>query len=68
MTVKVFAQQFSWRFEYPDSKNLKSYELVMPVDRNITFELQSADVIHSFWIPADGPEAGSSSPASTRAS
>ena len=54
MTIKVFAQQFSWRFEYPDSKSLKSYELVMPVNRNITFELQSADVIHSFWIPAMG--------------
>ncbi len=54
MTIKVFAQQFSWRFEYPDSKNLKSYELVMPVNRNITFEMQSADVIHSFWIPAMG--------------
>jgi cytochrome c oxidase subunit II len=54
MTVRVFAQQFSWRFEYPDSKGLKSYELVIPVNRNITFELQSADVIHSFWVPAMG--------------
>ena len=54
MTVKVFAQQFSWRFEYPDSKGLKSYELVIPVNRNITFQLQSADVIHSFWVPAMG--------------
>jgi len=54
MTVKVFAQQFSWRFEYPDSKGIKSYELVIPVHRNITFKLQSADVIHSFWVPAMG--------------
>ena len=37
MTVRVFAQQFSWRFEYPDSKGVKSYELMMPVNRNITF-------------------------------
>lgn len=54
MTVKVFAQQFAWRFEYPDSKGLKTGELVLPVDRNITFELESADVIHSFWIPEMG--------------
>jgi cytochrome c oxidase subunit 2 len=54
MTIKVFAQQFSWRFEYPDSGNLKSGQLVMPVDRNITFEMNSADVIHSFWIPEMG--------------
>ena len=54
MTIKVFAQQFSWRFEYPDNEGIKSDELVLPVDRNITFELNSADVIHSFWIPAMG--------------
>ncbi len=54
LTIKVFAQQFSWRFEYPDDNGIRSYELVMPVDRGITFEMQSADVIHSFWIPAMG--------------
>ena len=54
MTIKVFAQQFAWRFSYPDEKDLKSNKLVMPVDRNITFEFESADVIHSFWIPAMG--------------
>jgi cytochrome c oxidase subunit 2 len=54
MTIKVYAQQFSWRFEYPQSNGLKSYELVMPVNRNITFQMQSADVIHSFWIPQMG--------------
>ena len=54
MTIKVFAQQFSWRFEYPDNKGVKSYELMLPINRNITFDLQSADVIHSFWIPAMG--------------
>ena len=54
MTINVFAQQFSWRFEYPDNDGLKSGELVLPVDRNITFEMESADVIHSFWIPEMG--------------
>ena len=54
LTIKVFAQQFAWRFEYPDDKGVKSYELVMPVDRGINFEMQSADVIHSFWIPEMG--------------
>ena len=54
LTIKVFAQQFAWRFEYPDNKNIKSYELVLPVDRGIKFDLQSADVIHSFWIPEMG--------------
>ena len=54
MTIKVFAQQFAWRFEYPQSNNLKSEELVLPVDRGIELEMESADVIHSFWIPEMG--------------
>jgi len=52
--VKVFAQQFAWHFEYPDNKNVKSTELVVPVHRNIRFDLSAADVIHSFWVPEWG--------------
>jgi cytochrome c oxidase subunit 2 len=54
MHVKVFAQQFAWRFEYPDDQGVKSTELVLPVDRNIRFDLEAADVIHSFWVPEFG--------------
>ena len=52
--VKVFAQQFAWRFEYPDDKDIKSTELVIPVHRNIRFDLSAADVLHSFWVPEFG--------------
>ncbi len=52
--VKVFAQQFAWHFEYPDNKDVKSTELVVPVHRNIRFDLNAADVIHSFWVPEWG--------------
>ena len=52
--VNVFAQQFAWRFEYPDDKGVKSTELVIPVHRNIRFDFASADVIHSFWVPEFG--------------
>jgi cytochrome c oxidase subunit 2 len=54
LQVKVFAQQFAWRFEYPEQESLKSYELVLPVDRGIEFEMTASDVIHSFWIPEMG--------------
>jgi cytochrome c oxidase subunit 2 len=54
MTINVYAQQFAWRFQYPEEKNLLTNVLVMPVDRNITFKMTSADVIHSFWIPQMG--------------
>ena len=52
--IKVFAQQFAWRFQYPDNGGFTSNELVMPLDRAIKFEMTSADVIHSFWIPEMG--------------
>ena len=55
MTIKVFAQQFAWRFEYPGEKNLKSNELVHAASTATSrSSCQSADVIHSFWIPAMG--------------
>ena len=52
LQVKVFAQQFAWRFEYPG--NVRSEELVLPLHRHVKFEMTSADVIHSFWIPQMG--------------
>ncbi len=50
MVVKVTGQQFAWIFEYPDY-GIKSSELVVPTGKRIKFELQSVDVIHSFWVP-----------------
>ena len=52
LKVRVFAQQFAWQFRYDD--DVRSDELVLPVDRGIEFEMESADVIHSFWIPEMG--------------
>lgn len=54
LNVKVFAQQFAWRFVYPDDGGIKTGELVLPVNRSAEFEMESADVIHSFWIPDMG--------------
>lgn len=52
--IKVYAQQFAWKFTYPDDGGFTTDELVMPVDQGIEFEMTSADVIHSFWIPEMG--------------
>jgi cytochrome c oxidase subunit 2 len=52
--VRIFAQQFAWRFEYPQEGDLRSGELVLPLDRKVELEMQSADVIHSFWVPQMG--------------
>jgi cytochrome c oxidase subunit II len=50
LVVDVFAQQFAWRFEYPE-EGVTSRQLNVPVDRQIEFRLHAYDVIHSFWVP-----------------
>ena len=48
--IDVIGQQWSWRFQYPES-GVISNELVMPVNKQAVLHLRSADVIHSFWVP-----------------
>uniref|UniRef100_UPI000590040D aa3-type cytochrome oxidase subunit II n=1 Tax=Nigerium massiliense TaxID=1522317 RepID=UPI000590040D len=63
-TVEVIGQKWSWTFNYMESDNPrvgavvhevgtleKIPELVLPVNQSVRFNLHSADVIHSFWIP-----------------
>lgn len=50
MVINVKAQQFSWTFEYPEYGFLTT-ELYLPKDRQVVLKMESADVIHSFWVP-----------------
>lgn len=50
LPVKVVARMWSWSFEYPNGKT--SDKLVVPVGRAIRVDITSADVLHSFFIPA----------------
>jgi cytochrome c oxidase subunit II len=52
--VNVIGRQFSWTFQYPDSDNLSSAQLYLPVDRSTQLSLTALDVIHSFWVPEFG--------------
>jgi cytochrome c oxidase subunit 2 len=52
--IHVIGHQFWWEFQYPDSGVVTADEVHMPVDRTINFQLNSDDVIHSFWVPALG--------------
>lgn len=57
MQVRVVASQFWWHVEYdrPDGSTVVSAnEIRLPVGSRVEFELTSADMIHSFWIPALG--------------
>lgn len=51
--VRVFAEQWAWRFEYP-SAGVVSKELHIPVGERVRLVINSTDVIHSLWVPAFG--------------
>jgi len=48
--VSVTGQQWSWSFAYPE-QDVQSNRLVLPVDQPVVLELESLDVLHSFWVP-----------------
>ncbi len=50
MRVDVTAQQFAWRFDYPDAGKA-STELHVPSGTQLELHLQALDVLHSFWVP-----------------
>ncbi len=50
MQVTVKAQMWSWVFEYENGK--QSTELIVPTGRAVALNLESVDVIHSFFVPA----------------
>jgi cytochrome c oxidase subunit II len=58
LLVRITAQQFSWSFEYagPDQKlgtadDIVTSELKVPLGKVVRFQLESADVLHSFYVP-----------------
>ncbi len=54
LVVNVTGNRFWWRFEYPEYGLTTANELHLPVDRPVSLRLESADVIHSFWVPRLG--------------
>lgn len=58
LLVGVTAFQWQWQFDYPDHgieitggpEPDQVPELVLPAGAEVTFELRSLDVVHSFWV------------------
>jgi len=50
LVIEVKARQFAWTFEYPEY-GIVSNELHIPVNKQVLLKMESADVIHSFWVP-----------------
>jgi len=51
--LEVVARGYQWWFEFeiPELGVVTANEVHIPVDRPVNFRLESADVIHSFWVP-----------------
>lgn len=58
LQVELIAHQWWWEIRYSDSGGVLGFvtanELHLPVGEPVAIQLQSDDVIHSFWIPALG--------------
>ncbi|HUI90228.1 MAG TPA: cytochrome c oxidase subunit II [Anaerolineales bacterium] len=49
LVINVTARQWSWEFDY--TEGFSSKELHLPVNRQVVLDMQSTDVIHSFFVP-----------------
>lgn len=54
LVVEVIGHQWWWEVRYPEEGVVTANEVHIPVGRAVAFELTSADVIHSFWVPELG--------------
>lgn len=56
LSIKITGNQWWWNISYVDAIPANNFqtanELHLPVGRPVRLELQSTDVIHSFWLPA----------------
>jgi cytochrome c oxidase subunit 2 len=53
--IRVTGRQWWWQVEYvrggPDQRLRTASEIHIPTGRLVTIELETRDVIHSFWVP-----------------
>ena len=54
LQVQVIGHQWWWEFRFPQYGVVTANELYLPAGRTVNFQLNSRDVIHSFWTPQLG--------------
>jgi cytochrome c oxidase subunit 2 len=52
LTVHAIGHQWWWEFKYPGTTADTADEMHIPVDTRVNLVATTADVIHSFWVPA----------------
>ena len=51
MTVRVVAHQWYWEFDYAGTTAVTADEMHIPVRTPVRVDVDTGDVIHSFWVP-----------------
>lgn len=61
LRITVTGQQYLWRYTYPGAPNpdglgapYSFFSMVVPTNTTVVLDLQSLDVVHSWWIPQLG--------------
>ncbi len=54
LVIDVVGHQWWWEVRYPEERITTANLIHLPVGRPVALRLTSADVIHSFWVPALG--------------
>lgn len=54
LVIEIVGHQYRWEVHYPQEGITTTNEVHLPVGRPVAFQLTSADVIHSFWVPPLG--------------
>ncbi len=51
LLVQVQSSRWVWIITYPE-QGVTTTEMVLPVGREVRFEVTATDILHSFWVPA----------------
>lgn len=51
MEIRVVGHQWWWEVHYPEEGVVTANEIHIPTGRPVRLTLESADIIHSFWVP-----------------
>ena len=61
LNIRVVGEQYAWSFFYPEQEGQERVyaynDMYVPVGVTVTLDVQSKDVVHSWWIPELGGKA-----------
>lgn len=56
LTIQVTGHDWWWEIRYPAAGAVTANEIHIPVGKRVAVDLQTADVVHSFWVPQLAPK------------